>query len=589
MSTFNNKVRSVLIKGASLSEDVISEALETAQGQEKSLASALVDAGKIEEKELIGILASESGFPPIDTERLSADDSLLNLIPQKMAEEYVVFPVAKIGNFLTLAVANPFDILKMDNICILTRCELRPVVASERSINEIIKKAFSDDEERMASILDNINNVDVEINEEHEKGDELDLDISEKGSPVVRIVNLIVANAIRDRASDIHIEPFEKKIVVRYRQDGVLKEVMSPPRAMQNSIVSRLKIMASLDIAEKRRPQDGKFQVKVENRQVDFRVSILPVVHGEKVVLRLLDVSNLTLNLENLGFEKKALDNYRYSIKQPYGMILITGPTGSGKSTTLYSAVKEIWNPEINLVTVEDPVEYQLEGINQVPVNAKRGMTFAGALRSILRQDPDVILVGEIRDSETVEIAVKAALTGHLVLSTLHTNDAASTITRMIDMGLDPFMVASSVLLVAAQRLARVLCSSCKERIDVPAERLISNGLTEEEAEEGTVYRAVGCNRCNGGYKGRFALLETLPVTERVKRLVIDGKSAIDIKQAALKDGMMTLRRCGMLNVMRGKTSMEEVLRVTMGDEVPAEDEMAANSHDGNVIPAQKE
>jgi type IV pilus assembly protein PilB len=516
---------------------------------------------------MIGLIAGESGLPPIDLDQVVVDEDLLNLIPQKTAEEYMIFPVTKLGNLLTLAVVNPFDILKMDNIRIFTHCELRTVVASERGMRDAIKRGYCADEEKMAEIFDNVDDVDVELREEGGDSDDLELDVSNEGSPVVRLVNMIIANAIRDGVSDIHIEPFEKKIKVRYRQDGVLKEVMSPPKPMQNPIVSRIKIMASLDIAEKRKPQDGKFQVKMDRKQVDFRVSILPVVHGEKVVLRLLDISNLTLNLESLGFEEKALEDYRHSIIQPYGMILITGPTGSGKSTTLYSAVKEIWTPDINLVTVEDPVEYQLDGINQVPVNPKRGLTFAGALRSILRQDPDVILIGEIRDTETVEIAVKAALTGHLVLSTLHTNDAASTVTRMIDMGLDPFMVASSVLLVAAQRLARVLCPACKEKIEVPAERLISNGATEEEAKNAEIYRAAGCSRCSGGYKGRFALLETLPMSDRVKRLIIEGKSAVDIKQAGVEEGMLSLRRCGILNAMRGKTSLEEVLRVTMSDD----------------------
>jgi len=525
---------------------------------------------------MIGLIAQESGYPPIDPESVRIDEDLVNreLISQKMAEEYGVFPIAKIGEMLTIAVTNPFDILKMDNIRILTQCELRPVITSERGIADIIKRAFGAAEtESMDEIFDNVDDVDMEVKEDSEDDSELELDISTEGSPVVRLVNIIISNAIKDHVSDVHIEPFEKKLVIRYRQDGVMKEVMSPPKAMQNSIVSRIKIMSSLDIAEKRKPQDGKFQVKYDRRQVDFRVSILPVVHGEKVVLRLLDVSNLTLNLESLGFEEKALEDYRFSINQPYGMILITGPTGSGKSTTLYSAVKEIWSPEINLVTVEDPVEYQLDGINQVPVNPKRGLTFSGALRSILRQDPDVILIGEIRDTETVEIAVKAALTGHLVLSTLHTNDAASTITRMIDMGLDHFMVASSVLLVAAQRLARVLCTSCKELVEVPIERLLTNGFTKEQAKDAEIYRAVGCSRCSQGYKGRFALLETLPITEKVKRLIIDGKSAIDIKRVAMKEGMLTLRKCGILNVLRGKTSMEELLRVTMADDISSEDD----------------
>ncbi len=567
MSNFSKKVRSILAKHVILPDEIIEEAWQTAANEDRSLVDVLGASKHIDEREITGLIASESGFPPIDLHNLKIDEGLLELIPQKMAEEYLVFPITKIGNFLTLAVANPFDILKLDNINILTRCELRPVVASEQGIQAILKRGFSKEEENLDEFFDGVDDVDVEVKDSFENLDDNELDISHEGSPVVRLVNMLIANAIRDKVSDIHIEPYEKKIKVRYRQDGMLKDVMNPPRGMVNSIVSRIKIMASLDIAEKRRPQDGKFQVKLDRKQVDFRVSILPVVHGEKVVPRLLDASNQTLSLGILGFEQKALDDFEDAIDRPYGMILITGPTGSGKSTTLYSAVKEIWKPDINLVTVEDPVEYQLEGINQVPVNVKRGLTFAVALRSILRQDPDVILIGEIRDAETIEIAVKAALTGHLVLSTLHTNDAPSTITRMVDMGLDPFMVASSVVLVAAQRLARSLCDHCKERIEAPEERLVSNGFTEEESEEAELYRAVGCGRCSGGYKGRFALLETLPLIDRLKRMIIAGQSALDIKKAAIEEGMITLRRAGLLNVLRGKTSLEEVLRVTISDD----------------------
>jgi len=383
----------------------------------------------------------------------------------------------------------------------------------------------------------------------------------------VKLVNLLIYQAVRDGASDIHLEPFEKKIRVRYRQDGALHETISPPKGMQSAITSRLKIMADLDIAEKRRPQDGKFQMRLDGRNIDFRVSILPTIHGEKVVLRILDSGKLALNLDNLGFEPKALSDFRAAIGAPYGMILVTGPTGSGKSTTLYSALREVMSLEDNIVTVEDPVEYQLDGVNQVPVNVKRGLTFAAALRSILRQDPDIIMIGEIRDTETVEIAVKAALTGHLVLSTLHTNDAPSTVTRMVDMNVDPFMVASATILVSAQRLARSLCKECRKSVEVPRESLMKLGAVDEDlAGEYQIYEAVGCTRCVGGYRGRFALLETMPMTEPIKRTVISGGSALDIKAKALEENMLTLRRCGLLNALRGRTSIEEVLQVTMAD-----------------------
>ncbi|MBL8733822.1 MAG: Flp pilus assembly complex ATPase component TadA, partial [Planctomycetes bacterium] len=367
--------------------------------------------------------------------------------------------------------------------------------------------------------------------------------------------------------SDIHFEPFEKKMVVRYRRDGSLVEAMTLPKRMQNNVTSRIKIMSKLDIAEKRKPQDGKFQMKIGNKAIDFRVSILPVVWGEKTVFRVLDSSNLALDIKSLGFEPRAMEDYLWACAQPYGMILVTGPTGSGKSTTLYSAVKHIAAPDINLVTVEDPVEYQLEGINQVPVNPKAGLTFGGALRSILRQDPDVVLLGEIRDHETLEIAVKAALTGHQVLSTLHTNDAPSTITRMVDMGMDPFMVASSTILICAQRLARKLCTNCKRRTEVPKDVLLRLGYTEAEADSPLeLYEPVGCPRCNNGYKGRFALLETMRMSEPVKRLVVERAHIADIKNQALKEGMLTLRRCGLMNAGRGKTSLQEVEASTMAD-----------------------
>jgi type IV pilus assembly protein PilB len=348
----------------------------------------------------------------------------------------------------------------------------------------------------------------------------------------------------------------------------MLKEVLQPPKAMATAIISRIKIMCGLDIAERRKPQDGKFQVKVEGRQIDFRVSTLPVVHGEKAVLRILDQSNLALQLDTLGFEPKCLEDYAKAIKSPYGMILITGPTGSGKSTTLYSAINAIHTPHVNIVTVEDPVEYQIHGVNQVPVNPKREMTFAAGLRAILRQDPNIILIGEIRDKETIEIAVKAALTGHLVLSTLHTNDAPSTITRMVDMGLDSFMVSSSVLLICAQRLARKLCEQCKQPAQIPPERLLSLGMREEEIEKATMFgpNPEGCGRCSKGYKGRFALLETLPFTEPIKRLVVQDKPILEVKKQAVEEGMITLRRAALLNAARGKTSMEEVVRVTLAD-----------------------
>jgi len=378
----------------------------------------------------------------------------------------------------------------------------------------------------------------------------------------------MLLRALKEKASDIHIEPGDKFVRIRFRVDGSLYEVMRPPLAILPPLISRLKILASLDIAERFTPQDGKFQIRFENRKIDFRLSVLPVVGGEKAVMRILDTGTMSLRLESLGYEPKALTDLQRAASAAYGMMLLTGPTGSGKSTTLYACVREIAKPDVNVVTVEDPVEYRMDGVNQVPVNPKRGLTFAGALRSILRQDPDIVLVGEIRDTETADIAIKAALTGHLVLSTLHTNDASTTITRLTDMGIDPFMVSSSLLCVGAQRLARRLCKYCRVRVDVPAKELLSVGYLEEELEGMELYGPTpdGCPRCKNGYKGRFAILETLYLDSELKRMVVEGRSANELKEAAVRNGMLTLRRVALLNAMRGVSSLEEVLSVTLED-----------------------
>ncbi len=569
MAKFDKRLKGILTKAGLVEGEKVDAALEEAASQEKPLSQVLVEQELVSERDLIGSVAKEMNIPPIDLAKTDVTTETLESLAQDLAEYYGVVPVARIGNILTVAVANPFDVLKLDDVALVTGCQLMPVVSTQATIRHAIDRFYRSNEQEMEELLDDMVDPELELTsgQTEEQEDTFDITAESGDSPVVKLVNMVIYRAIKDKVSDIHVEAYEKKVVVRYRQDGILYEALTAPKKMQNAIISRIKIMSDLDIAERRRPQDGKFQLKVDGRQVDFRVSVLPVIHGEKVVLRILDSSNLTLNLDSLGFEEKALADFRNAIEAPYGMILVTGPTGSGKSTTLYSAVKEIMSIEDNIVTVEDPVEYQLEGINQVPVNAKRGLTFAAALRSILRQDPDKIMIGEIRDLETVQIAIKAALTGHLVLSTLHTNDAPSTITRMVDMGVDPFMIATSVLLVSAQRLCRALCTECREEVEIPPERLLAMGLTEEEVEsKPTFYKAKGCQRCTGGYKGRFALLETLPVSEEVRKVVIAGKSAVEIKNLGLEEGMITLRRCGLLNAMRGRTSLEEVMRVTMAD-----------------------
>lgn len=568
MIQFARKLKGILVRSGKVDAETADALMQEAQREQRPLSEVVIKKGLVTEHEILALVGKAANVAPIDLERLKFNPEVLEAVPIDVAKEYRIFPIDKIGSIITVAIANPFDVLKLDDIRIITGCELRTVLSTEEAIEKIIPIGYRSDEDSVGDILENFDSVDLELKEDLEDEDGMDLSaISDEASPVVKMVNKIIADACASGVSDIHIEPFEKKVVVRYRRDGRMVEVMALPKRMQNNLTSRIKIMSKLDIAEKQRPQDGKFQMKMGNKAIDFRISILPVVWGEKTVFRILDSSNLAVDIHGLGFEQKCLDDYLWACGRPYGMILVTGPTGSGKSTTLYSAVQNIADPEINLVTVEDPVEYTLEGINQVPVNPKRGMTFAGALRSILRQDPDVVLLGEIRDQETLEIAVKAALTGHLVLSTLHTNDAVTTITRMVDMGMDPFMVASSAILICAQRLARKLCPHCKKPVEVNEDALRKAGFIDADFEsEMELFQPADCPRCTNGYKGRFAMLETLRMTETVKRLIIDDAGVQEIKKQALAEDMVTLRRAGLLNFMRGKTSLEEVLRVSMAD-----------------------
>jgi len=568
MSQFAKKLRGILEKSGKLDGPTGETLLAEALAQKRPFTEVLVKKGVATEQELVALIAKAANVAPIDLAKLSVNKEVLESVPEAVAREYGIFPVDKIGSIITVAVANPFDVLKLDDIRTVTGCQLRVVVSTAEEIEKTRGKGYQKETESVDGILGSFDGTDVELKEAELEEEGTDLSaLSDEGSPIVKLVNKMILDACNTGASDIHIEPFEKKVLVRYRKDGAMSEAMTLPKRMQNNITSRIKIMSKLDIAEKRKPQDGKFQMKIGNKAIDFRVSILPVVWGEKTVFRILDSSNLALDIKSLGFEAKCMEDYLWACAQPYGMILVTGPTGSGKSTTLYSAVKHIAAPDINLVTVEDPVEYQLEGINQVPVNVKAGLTFSGALRSILRQDPDVVLLGEIRDQETLEIAVKAALTGHQVLSTLHTNDAPSTITRMVDMGMDPFMVASSTLLICAQRLARKLCSNCRKRVEMSKDALLRLGFNEQDLQQPMeIYEPVGCPRCNAGYKGRFALLETMRMSEQVKRMVVERAHIADIKKQALSEGMLTLRRCGLLNASRGKTSLQEIEASTMAD-----------------------
>jgi len=569
MNKFDKRLGSILTKRKLVAGDLVTDALGKAEQENKSLTEVLVANKTAEENDIISCVAEEMNLPPIDLSKCQVDRDALDLIPEDLAQYYQVLPVAKIGKALTLAVANPFDILTLDDVKIVTGCELLPVVSSDLGIKRGIGQAYNKAEAEMAELFAKEGDADQDLvltEKEDESADIAALAAEGEEAPVVKLVNLTILQAIREGASDIHIEPFERYVRVRYRVDGACHETISPPFKMHSAIVSRIKIMSEMDIAERRRPQDGKFQMKVQGRQVDFRVSVLPMVHGEKVVIRILDTSSLALSLDTLGFEEKALKDFRFAVTAAYGMILVTGPTGSGKSTTLYSAVKEVLCVEDNITTVEDPVEYQLDGVNQVPVSEKRGLTFAAALRSILRQDPDTVMIGEIRDKETIEIAVKAALTGHLVLSTLHTNDAPSTVTRMADMGVEPFLVGAATLLIAAQRLGRKLCPECKDRLDLPLENLVEAGMTEEQAKGAELFGPKGCGRCSGGYKGRFALLETMPLNEDLRRIITEGGTSLDIKHKAMEQKMQSLRMVGLVNALRGKTSLEEVLSITMAD-----------------------
>jgi type IV pilus assembly protein PilB len=529
--------------------------------------ATLLSQGLLSEDALLETLGQAAGVPPVDLSRIKPDPSALACLSLELCQEHGILPVSKNGAILTIAVSDPFDVLLLDDLRRLSNCQVRPVLSHPAAIRQATDAAFNTKDKAVDDLLGEVANQEI-LDVQLERDQDIESAAHGDDAPAVKLINLALLRALREKASDIHIEPGEAGVRVRFRVDGSLYEVMRPPSGLLPAIISRLKILASLDIAERFTPQDGKFQIRFENRKIDFRLSILPVVGGEKAVLRILDTGSMALKLESLGYEPKALEDIRRASTAAYGMLLLTGPTGSGKSTTLYSCVTEVATPDVNVVTVEDPVEYRMDGINQVPVNPKRGLTFAGALRSILRQDPDIVLVGEIRDTETADIAVKAALTGHLVLSTLHTNDAATTITRLSDMGVDPFMVASSLLCVGAQRLARRLCSHCRARIEVPAKELLSVGFLESEIAGLEIYGPApgGCPRCKEGYKGRFAILETLYLDGDLKRMVVEGRSAQELKSEAVRQGMLTLRRVGILNVIRGRTSLEEVLRTTLDD-----------------------
>jgi type IV pilus assembly protein PilB len=532
------------------------------------LVSVLTRLGFLGEDELLDFLSRKYGIPVINLERIEVPDEVTRLVRREIVQKYQVFPIRQVGNTMTLALSDPTIVLAIDDVQFATGLHVVPVLSPEAAIRDAIERHYRDHSPaRIDDILktEQQSGADaIELVEKSSKVDITELGEQAGAAPVIRIVNLIMADAIRKRASDIHLEPHDGLFQVRYRIDGVLHDVMAAPKQMEAAILSRVKIMANMDIAERRLPQDGRISVKMANTEVDLRVSSLPTMFGEKLVLRILDRSGVVLDLAKLGFEEDDLDRFRRAIRTPYGMILVTGPTGSGKSTTLYAAVSAINAPDINIMTAEDPVEFNLPRVNQLQVREDIGLTFTAALRSFLRQDPDVILVGEMRDAETVQIAIRAALTGHLVFSTLHTNDGPSTITRLLDMGVVPFLVSSSLLLVVAQRLCRRICLECREEVELPLSVMLDAGFTPEESEALKTYRGVGCGSCaNTGYRGRTAIHEILEITPEIQQAIVEQRSAIELRTIATKQGLRSLRQSGLRKVARGVTTIDEVLRVT--------------------------
>jgi type IV pilus assembly protein PilB len=609
------KLGEILVRENLITSQQLREALEYQRTSGGRLGSNLIKLGIISDDVITAVLSRQYGVPSINLELFQIEDETIKLISHEVALKYTVLPISKVGATLTLAMADPTNVFAMDDIKFMTGLNVEPVIASEASLQIAITKYYSaskaievvmngqDDFGKLSAKLGRNGNgngngngakagerlsesdlnvsldkfkfetpvagEEFEVVEENEEIDLAALAVASEDAPVVRLVNVLLVDSLRRGASDIHVEPYEKDFRIRFRIDGVLYDVMHPPMKMRDALLSRLKIMAKLDISEKRLPQDGRIKIKVKidnrSRELDFRVSTLPTLFGEKIVLRLLDKDKLMLDMTKLGFEQESLEMFQRNIAKPYGMVLVTGPTGSGKTNTLYSALQALNTSETNIMTAEDPVEFNLPGINQVQMKEQIGLNFAAALRSFLRQDPNIVLVGEIRDFETAEIAIKAALTGHLVLSTLHTNDAPSTISRMVNMGIEPFLVATSVNIIQAQRLIRRVCKDCKEEVHVPLEGLIEIGFSAEEAPSIKSYKGKGCQTCNGtGYKGRVGLYEVMEITDELRELIIIGASAIELRKKAIECGMLTLRNSGLHKLREGITTIEEVVKETV-------------------------
>src|SRR5882762_10404223 len=576
------KLGESLLKDNLITPQQLKEALDYQRINGGRLASTLVKLCMLSDEEVTAVLSRQYGVPSVNLELFEVDPAAVALVPQETAERSCVLPLSRVGATLTLAMVDPTNVFAIDDIKFMTGLSVEPVVVSETALNAAMRKYYGSSREmELAKVMEDLvaestslpdfgDDVDqLELENVEEEIDLENLERMSEDAPVVKLVNVVLVDALRRGASDIHIEPYEKEFRIPFRMDGIINNIMTPPLKMRDALTSRLKIMARLDIAEKRLPQDGriKIRVRLENRsrELDFRVSTLPTIFGEKMVLRLLDKENLRLDMTQLGFEPESLDKFKRNISRPYGMVLVTGPTGSGKTSTLYSALQSLNTPETNIMTAEDPVEFNLMGVNQVQMKESIGLNFAAALRSFLRQDPNIILVGEIRDFETAEIAVKAALTGHLVLSTLHTNDAPSTISRLMNMGIEPFLVATSVNLICAQRLVRKICQNCKEPLDLPEQAKVDAGFTQEEIESTKIFVGKGCGTCNKtGYMGRVGLYEVMEINDELRELILVGASALELKKKAIDQGMLTLRRSGLTKAAAGLTTLEEVIRETV-------------------------
>jgi len=565
-----SRLGELLVSNNLITKEQLKQALaeQKAAGGQLRLGSILIRDSLISEADLTSFLSKQYGVPTINLADYEVDGAVVKIIPAEIAHKYQIVPVNRAGSTLIIAMSDPSNIFAIDDIKFMTGYNVEVVVVAESSIKAAIDKLY-DQSASLADVMNDLEIDDLEVIGDDEEVDVGQLERATEDAPVVKLVNLILTDAIKKKASDIHIEPYERYFRVRYRIDGVLYEVMKPPLKLKNAITSRIKIMSELDIAERRLPQDGRIKIKLGGgKDMDFRVSVLPTLFGEKIVLRLLDKSNLQLDMSKLGYEPEALAHFQREIHKPFGMVLVTGPTGSGKTVSLYSALSELNKVTENISTAEDPVEFNFAGINQVQMHEDIGLNFAAALRSFLRQDPDIIMIGEIRDFETAEIGVKAALTGHMVLSTLHTNDAPSTINRLLNMGIEPFLVASAVNLISAQRLARRVCSECKVVEDVPVQALIDAGLPADQAPNVVCYRGTGCPKCNNtGYKGRVGFYQVMPMLEPIREMILGGANTAEIKRESMRLGIKTMRQSGLTKLAEGVTSFEEVLRVTVADD----------------------